>query len=324
MIDVGPKTATFRRATAQGKIILTREAFDAILKKENPKGDVLAVAELAGIQAAKKTAEWIPLCHPLPLDQIRMRFEAHSDSCSIVVHCQVSTTAKTGVEMEALCGVNGALLSIYDLSKAVNPVLTLTEIRLNTKEGGKKGFWHHPDFKSDLLPPENSPPPSQTRLLQGVRAGVITVSDRCSHNESVDASGPELIHRLKTQGADVSDSVIVPDDIESIRSAVLHLIRETKAELVILTGGTGLSPRDVTPEALSPLWTKKIPGLGELLRSQGAAHTPMSWLSRSETGLVDSTLVILLPGSLKAVQQSWSSLEKILPHALHTLRGGRH
>ena len=144
MIDVGPKTATHRKAVAQGSIKLSQEAFAAIVNRANPKGDVLSLAEIAGIMAAKKTSDLIPLCHPLPLEKVQLRFESNQDSASITVFCEVSTTSKTGVEMEALSGVNGALLTIYDLSKAVNPVLIISEIRLNTKEGGKSGPWRHP------------------------------------------------------------------------------------------------------------------------------------------------------------------------------------
>ena len=137
MVDVGPKSATHRKAQAQGQIIMSQEAFLSLKNGKNPKGNVLALAEVAGIMAAKKTAELIPLCHPLPLDQVRLRFQLNESSSSVTVFCEVSTFAKTGVEMEALSGVNGALLSIYDLSKAIDPVLSIQNVRLNVKEGGK-------------------------------------------------------------------------------------------------------------------------------------------------------------------------------------------
>lgn len=145
MIDVGGKPATRRRAIAQGKIILSKEAFEALRDHKNPKGNVLALAEVAGIQAAKKTADLIPLCHPLPLTSVRFEFKLNEVEHTVMVFCEAKATASTGVEMEALAGINGALLTIYDLSKAVNPTLTISDIRLNLKEGGKSGVWHHPE-----------------------------------------------------------------------------------------------------------------------------------------------------------------------------------
>jgi cyclic pyranopterin monophosphate synthase len=144
MIDVADKAPTRRRAIARGRIRMNREAFDAIKHGRNPKGDVLAQAEVAGILAAKRTSDLIPLCHPLALDQVRVRFELAEEACSITAWCEASATAKTGVEMEALSGVSCALLAIYDLAKAVDPALTISGIHLAVKEGGKSGRWVHP------------------------------------------------------------------------------------------------------------------------------------------------------------------------------------
>jgi cyclic pyranopterin phosphate synthase len=144
MIDVGDKAPTRRRALARGRIQMGREAFEAIAQGKNPKGDVLAQAEVAGILACKRTADVIPLCHPLPLDQVLVRFELDPASSSITAFCEAAAFAKTGVEMEALSGVTGALLAIYDLAKAVDPALTISDVHLSVKEGGKSGRWVHP------------------------------------------------------------------------------------------------------------------------------------------------------------------------------------
>jgi cyclic pyranopterin monophosphate synthase len=144
MIDVGEKAPTKRRALARGRIQMSREAFDAIKNRTNPKGDVLAQAEVAGIFAAKRTSDLLPLCHPLPLDQVLVRFELVDEWCSVIASCEAAATAKTGVEMEALCGVSGALLAIHDLAKAVDPAITISDIHLSIKEGGKSGRWIHP------------------------------------------------------------------------------------------------------------------------------------------------------------------------------------
>ena len=318
MIDVGAKPATARRARAQGKILMSPAAFAAVAEGTNPKGDVLAVAEVAGIQAAKRTAEWIPLCHPLPLDQVTVQFELLRAEYSIMVHCEAATTAKTGVEMEALCGVNAALLAIYDLSKAVDPVLTISDVRLNQKEGGKSGLWRHPEYRA----PETSA--ADLTPLADVRAAVITVSDRCARGEAADRSGPELAALCARAGAVLGAQLVVPDDAQAIQRAVLGLVREQGVRLVLTTGGTGLSPRDVTPEALAGLFTKSVPGVGECLRSDGSRHLPAAWLSRSGAGLIDRALVVYLPGSPRAVAQAWPRLLELIPHALHVAEGGGH
>jgi cyclic pyranopterin phosphate synthase len=144
MIDVAGKAMTRRRATARGLIRMSRAAFEAIRLGTNPKGDVLAQAEVAGILAAKRTSEVIPLCHPLALDHVRVRFALDVEGCSVVATSEVSTTARTGVEMEALSGVTGALLAVYDLAKAIDPALTISDVHVSTKEGGKSGHWANP------------------------------------------------------------------------------------------------------------------------------------------------------------------------------------
>jgi cyclic pyranopterin phosphate synthase len=144
MIDVGEKAPTRRRALASGRIRMSRAAFEALRDGKNPKGDVLAQGEVAGMLAAKRTAELVPLCHPLALDQVQVWFELDEATSSVLASCEASATARTGVEMEALHGVSGALLAVYDLSKAVDPVLVISDIHLSVKEGGKSGRWVHP------------------------------------------------------------------------------------------------------------------------------------------------------------------------------------
>lgn len=144
MVDVGDKLPTRRQAVALGRIRMSRASFEAIERGTNPKGDVLAQAEVAGILGAKRTSELVPLCHPLGLEQVVVRFRLEPDTSSVVASCRATTTAKTGVEMEALCGVAAALLAIYDLAKAVDPVLAISEVHVATKEGGKSGRWVNP------------------------------------------------------------------------------------------------------------------------------------------------------------------------------------
>ena len=151
MIDVSSKEATHRKALATGEIILGQQVIELIKAKKMPKGDPLSIAEVAGINGVKKTSELIPLCHPLPLDHISLHTEIDEKKYSIVVYCLVSANSKTGVEMEALSGVNSALLAIYDLSKIVEPNLKITNTKLLVKSGGKKGLWINPDGVPDKI-----------------------------------------------------------------------------------------------------------------------------------------------------------------------------
>ena len=145
MIDVSNKEITHRKALATGEIVLTSKIIDMIRNKTMPKGDPLAIAEVSGISGVKKTSELIPLCHPLALDHISIHSEIDESKNLITVYCLVSANSKTGVEMEALSGVNSALLAIYDLSKIVEPNLKITNTRLLVKSGGKKGLWINPN-----------------------------------------------------------------------------------------------------------------------------------------------------------------------------------
>jgi len=144
MVDVSSKEITHRKALAVGEIILSLKVIKMIKNKKMPKGDPLAIAEVSGISGVKRTSDLIPLCHPLSLDHISIHTEIDESKNSIIVYCLVSANSKTGVEMEALSGVNSALLAIYDLSKIVEPNLKITNTKLLVKSGGKKGLWMNP------------------------------------------------------------------------------------------------------------------------------------------------------------------------------------
>ena len=140
MIDVSSKEVTHRKALAVGEIILSSEVIKKIKNNKMPKGDPLAIAEVSGINGVKKTSELIPLCHPLALDHISIHTEIDEAKNSITVYCLVSANSKTGVEMEALSAVNGAALTLYDMCKAITKGITIENIRLIEKAGGKSDY----------------------------------------------------------------------------------------------------------------------------------------------------------------------------------------
>ena len=151
MVDVSSKKQTFRRALASGKIYVGKEVFNLIKNKEMPKGDPITLAEVSAVLGVKKISELIPLCHPLPIDHIATKIIMHDEDASLEVFCVVSAVAKTGVEMEAIMGVNTALITIYDLCKIVNPHLRIDNVKLLIKEGGKSGLWTNPDGLPEFL-----------------------------------------------------------------------------------------------------------------------------------------------------------------------------
>ena len=151
MIDVSSKKETFRRALASGKIFVGEKVFNLIKNKTMPKGDPLTLAEVAAVLGVKKTSELIPLCHPIAIDHTACKIIMNEEDNSLEVFCVVSTYSKTGVEMEAIMGVNAALITIYDLSKIINPDLKIDNIRLLIKEGGKSGLWKNPEGIPEFL-----------------------------------------------------------------------------------------------------------------------------------------------------------------------------
>lgn len=145
MVDVGSKPETERRAVAKGSVYMKPETFQLIQDKKIAKGDVLSVAQVAGIMAAKKTSELIPMCHPLNITSIKMSLNPDKEKSCIDIQAEVKITGKTGVEMEALTAVAVAGLTVYDMCKAVDKDMTISEIRLIEKSGGKSGIYKRND-----------------------------------------------------------------------------------------------------------------------------------------------------------------------------------
>lgn len=149
MVDVGGKATTERVAIASGEIRMRNETLSMILEGGHKKGDVLGVARIAGIMAAKRTSDLVPLCHPLPLTNVSIDFTHHPDTQTIHCEATAKTRGQTGVEMEALCAVQVALLTVYDMCKAVDRGMVIDQVRLEEKSGGKSGHWQRNESNSD-------------------------------------------------------------------------------------------------------------------------------------------------------------------------------
>jgi molybdenum cofactor biosynthesis protein MoaC len=320
MADVRGKRPTRRRAVAVGELHAGPEAYAAIVERRLPKGDAMVMAEIAGLQGAKQASNLMPLCHPLLLELVRVRCAPVPARYAIRVYCEVATEARTGVEMEALAGASAALLTLYDLTKPVQPALSIEAVRLLFKEGGKKGLWLHPDGMDDEERAHYRP--RATARLDGIRCHAITLSDRCAAGEAQDASGPELVRALESLGGDVSHELL-PDGVEPLRSRLLELADEG-VRLCITTGGTGLGPRDATPEALSQAGGVEVEGLAEMFRSESRHFTPLAWLSRARAVRIGGMLVVALPGSPRAIRQGMEILSPVLAHAVAMMDGAGH
>jgi molybdenum cofactor biosynthesis protein MoaC len=262
MADVGAKKRTRRRAAAVGTLSMSRKAFALFKSGRLPKGNAIELAQAAGIMAAKQTPYLLPLCHPLALDSVNVTIDCDAALPGARVRCTAAIEAKTGVEMEALTGAMGALLCLYDVIKPIDPALEISGVRLEFKEGGKKGYWRHPKATS-------TPKTSKTPRLG--TATVITVSDRAFKKIYRDTSGPALADGLKRMGFSIKKRIVSPDDRKIIEAHIRRAARGV--DLVALTGGTGLSPRDVTPEAVMLVCDRLIPGIGETLRASGGLAT---------------------------------------------------
>lgn len=321
MIDIDLKQDTHRRAVASGFFYASEDTISKVKNKQVPKGDVLALAEIAGIQGAKQTSQLLPLCHPLALTSVKVWSEIKVDS--IQVYCEAKTISKTGVEMEALCGVNSALLCIYDLVKAIDPVLKIGNIQLEVKEGGKSGVWNNPNLTNNRTEEKK-----QENALKNIHFSIITMSDRCFENKAEDLSGKYIQEWISRNQSKLIQSKILPDFKEKLVTEVKSVLSQKSTQCILITGGTGVSPRDITPEAMNDLIVelsgKEISGVGEVLRSQGYQKTKYAVLSRSSAYLIENTLIITLPGSLKAVKEGLEVVADLIPHLVHISSGGTH
>lgn len=299
MIDITHKPTTLREAIAEATVhVSLPETIAAVKERRVPKGDVLEAARIAGLFGVKRTADMIPDCHPLPVEHTEVSSEVQD--MAIVVTVKVRTIYRTGVEVEAMHGASVAALTMYDMLKPIDKGITIERIRLVEKKGGKS------DWKDAF---EKAP-----------RAAVLVISDSVSAGKKEDKAGAAIAERLKKIGVDVAAQGLVPDEPARIAEQVKAWAAQG-LDLILTTGGTGLSPRDRTPEAIAPLLDREVSGIMEAARNYGQERVPYAMMSRGIAGMVGRTLVITLPGSTRGAQET---MDALFPFVLHVVKVQEH
>ncbi|MEW7278790.1 bifunctional molybdenum cofactor biosynthesis protein MoaC/MoaB [Aquimarina sp. 2201CG1-2-11] len=302
MVDITHKATTLRVAVAQAIVKVSKtETIRAIENGTVPKGDVFAMSKAAGLLGVKKTPELLPDCHPLPIEYTGIEYEIQG--LEIVVKVTIKTIYKTGVEVEAMHGASIVALNMYDMLKPIDKGIEIYQIKLLEKKGGKSDY--KDKFRNDL------------------RAAVIVCSDTISQGKKEDRAGKAIVSKLEKCEVDILDYIIIPDESKIIQEKAIHYQKEG-VDLIIYTGGTGLSRRDVTPDALSPLLDRTIPGIEEAIRKYGQDRMPYAMLSRSIAGTISNTLVLALPGSTNGAKESMDAIFPEVLHVFRVLKGARH
>ncbi len=302
MVNITHKVSSLRQATATAIVKVSKqETIDAIQQRKVPKGDVFEFSRAAGLLAIKKTSDVIPDCHPLPVEYAAITHTI--EGLSIIVTVEVHTIYKTGVEVEAMHGASVTALTMYDMLKPLDKEIEISTIKLVNKKGGKT------DFKDSVA--------------KNLLCAVIVCSDSIAAGDKEDRAGKVILQKLKELNLNTGLYKIIPDEKDAIQSTVKQLVSE-KYNLVLFTGGTGLSPRDVTPEAIEPLLDRTVPGIMEAARQYGQQRTPYAMLSRGIAGFVENTLVITLPGSTRGTEESMDALFPYILHIFRVAEGMRH
>lgn len=301
MRDVSSKSNSLRVARALAMLKVSPKTIRAIRANDLPKANPIEVAKVAGVQAAKNTALLIPYCHPVPLDYVSIVIDLNRSSLSIVA--EVKAVWKTGVEMEALAAVCSAALTLYDMLKPIDEAMEIVSVRLLEKSGGRSSI---------------------QETGRGLRAAVVVISDSVSKAKRRDVSGKLAVGKLKDFKFRISHYKIVPDDRAVIEKELTDLVDRHGIDLVITTGGTGVGPRDVTPEATLAVIERRLEGVEQELRGYGQSRIPTAMLSRGVVGTRGRSLIINLPGSKRGVEDGFNALFPSIIHTFRMVRGEGH
>ncbi len=294
MVDITHKNNTLRTAVAQAIVkVSSPKTIEAIITKQIPKGDVFEMAKTAGLFAAKRTSDMIPDCHPLPIEFTSVDYKIENLNIQIIV--TIKTLYKTGVEVEAMHAASVVAITMYDMLKPVDKGVEIENIKLIHKKGGKSSF------------KDNG---------KGLKSAVVVCSNAIANEQKEDKAGKIVIEKLENLEVSITEYSIIPDNFDTIQEKVKHLENQQN-DLIIFTGGTGLSKTDITPQALIPLLDYRIPGIEEAIRSYGQNRMPYAMISRSVVGVINKSIIIALPGSTNGAKES---MDAIFPAVLHAFK----
>lgn len=294
MVDILSKVITHRKAIAQAIVtVSSQNTIDAIVNKKVPKGDVFEMSKTAGLFAVKKTSDVIPDCHPLPIEYTKVTHTING--LQVTVNVEVHTIYKTGVEVEAMYGASVVAMTMYDMLKPIDKGITVDKICLLEKEGGKT------DYRKDTG--------------EGLNSAIIIVSDAIHSGKKEDTGGQLIIEAVKKYKLNNIAYDIIPDEPSVLLSKVKEYAKKT--DLLIISGGTGFTAKDKTPETLKSIIDTEIPGIMEWARNYGQSRTPYSMFSRGFAGLIDKTLLLAIPGSTNGVKET---IDALFPYVLHSFK----
>ena len=260
--------------------------------------EVFETSRVAGLMAVKRTGDTIPDCHNFPIDYAEVTHRI--EGLDIIIEVEVQAISKTGITMEAMHGASVAVLTVYDRLKKIDKGMEIVGMKLIKTKGGKDQYTDNPS--------------------KPVKTAVLVCSDSIAAGSKEDFSGKAIIGRLENLKVELTDYSIIPDEVTVIQNKVQSLC-DQQTDLIIITGGTGLSDRDVTPEAIRPMLDREIPGIAEAIRNYGQEHMPYAMLSRSMAGLRGRTMILALPGSTRGAAES---MDAIFPYLLHYFKVMEH
>ena len=302
MVGITHKNTTLRIAIAEATVTVSQmDTIKAIQERAVPKGDVLEMAKTAGLFAVKKTSDMIPDCHPLPVEFTSVSYDF--DGLNVIIKMEVHAIYRTGVEVEAMHGVSVVALTMYDMLKPIDKGVEINNIKLVEKKGGKSQW--------------------KKFVTNGITAQVVVCSDTVAVGGAEDRAGAVIEEKLNTIGVELMPKLVIPDEKDAIRDALTQTV-DQGVSLLIYTGGTGLSVRDVTPESIIPELDRRIPGIEEAIRNYGQERTPLAMLSRSVAGVKGNTLILALPGSTKGAEESMDAIFPAVLHIFKVFKGTRH
>lgn len=302
MVNITHKSNTLRIAIATAVVAVSKQStIDAIREKRVPKGEVFEFARAAGLLGVKKTSDVIPDCHPLPVEYTAITYAI--DDLNIIITVEVHTIYKTGVEVEAMHGAAVTALTMYDMLKPIDKAVEIKNIGLQKKSGGKSDF--------------------DKEQYAHLKCAVIVCSDTISKGEKIDTAGKAISEKLEKFGIETNLYLVIADDFNLIQQTVKECCTDAH-QLLIFTGGTGLSDRDLTPDAVEPLIEKLVPGIMETARNYGQQRMPHAMLSRGVAGFIGNTLVLTLPGSQKGASETMDAIFPQVLHLFNVKKGMQH